>query len=246
LLLVAPALIAALVLLYLVQLPLAATMARRIRRSSEERESLLQHAVDASVSERRRIAGEVHDGIVQDLAGLSYSLAAAADRAEPRTREALRAAAERARQAVRELRSLLVEIYPLRLREAGLSAALSDLVSPLAARGIDARIDVPADLELARRIEALFFRVAQEAVRNAVKHADPQRVEVRVSRNGGAAQLLVEDDGRGFTPKPDGRSPGAHLGLDLLHDLADEAGATLEIDSNPGAGTRVRLEAGAS
>lgn len=242
----APAFIAALVLLYLVQLPLAASMARRIRRASEERETLLQHAVDASVTERRRIAGDIHDGVVQDLAGLSYSLAAAAEGDGPQAEEALRDGAERARQSVRELRGLLVEIYPPRLREAGLSAALSDLVAPLAARGIDTRVAIPEDLELAPETEALFFRVAQEAIRNSAKHASPNRVEVRVSRNGGGAQLLIEDDGRGFAPKPDGReSQSGHLGLELLRDLAEEADATLEIDSTPGAGTRVRLETAA-
>jgi len=242
----APALIAALVLLYLVQLPLAASMAGRIRRASEEREALLQHAVDASVTERRRIAGDIHDGVVQDLAGLSYSLAAAAEGDEPRREEALRDGAERARQSVRELRGLLVEIYPPRLREAGLPAALADLVAPLAARGVEARVTIPEDLELAPETEALFFRVAQEAIRNSAKHASSKRIEVRVSRNGGGAQLLIEDDGRGFAPKPDGReSQSGHLGLELLRDLAEEADATLEIDSTPGAGTRVRLETAA-
>ncbi len=241
----APALIAALVLLYLVQLPLSASMARRIRRASEERETLLQHAVDASVTERRRIAGDIHDGVVQDLAGLSYSLAAAAEDGDA-AEEALRDGAQRARQSVRELRGVLVEIYPPRLREAGLSAALSDLVAPLAARGIDTRVAIPEDLELAPETEALFFRVAQEAIRNSAKHASPKRVEVRVSRNRAGAKLLVEDDGLGFAPKPDERkSQSGHLGLELLRDLAEEAGATLEIESSPGAGTRVRLEAAA-
>jgi two-component system, NarL family, sensor kinase len=242
----APALIAALVVLYLVQLPLAASMARRIRRASEERETLLQHAVDASVTERRRIAGDIHDGVVQDLAGLSYSLAASAEGDEPRVEEALRDGAERARQSVRELRGLLVEIYPPRLREAGLSAALSDQMAPLAARGIDTRVAMPENLELAPETEALFFRVAQEAIRNSAKHASPTRVEARVSRNRGGAQLLIEDDGRGFVSEPDGGgSRSGHLGLELLRDLAEETGATLKIESAPGAGTRVRLDTAA-
>ena len=75
-----PALIVALLALYLVQLPLAASLARRLRRGSREREELLQRAVDASADERRRIAGDLHDGVVQDLAGLSFGLSAAAER----------------------------------------------------------------------------------------------------------------------------------------------------------------------
>ena len=84
---------------------------------------------------------------------------------------------------MRDLRSFLVEIYPPRLQEAGLKPALSDLLSPLAGRGIETSLEVPEGLDLQGDGEALMFRVAQEAVRNAAKHADPSRVEVRVSKS---------------------------------------------------------------
>jgi two-component system NarL family sensor kinase len=240
-----PALLLALVVLELVQLPLASSMARRIRRASAEREALLQRAVDSSTAERRRIAGDLHDGAVQDLAGLSFSLAAAAERGEPERGEALRRGAERARQSVRDLRSLLVEIYPPRLREAGLEAALSDLLAPLARRGIETTLEVPPGLALESDAEALLFRVAREAIRNAAKHAEPHHVEVRVSQSPEHTALTVEDDGRGPSV-PIGAegaedAEGGHLGLRLLHDLASEAGAELEIDSRPGRGTTVRV-----
>lgn len=241
----APALIAALVILELVQLPLASSMARRIRRGSEERERLLRRAVDASEEERRRIAGDLHDGIVQDLAGTSFSLAAAAKKTEPADPDAarsLRQGAEQTRQGVRQLRSLLVEIYPPRLREAGLGAALEDLLSPLAARGVETRVDAPDDLHLAPPREALLFRVAQEAVRNATKHSGAASVEAQVVREGDRVALTVADDGAGFTPgAADGVREG-HLGLDLMRRLAEDAGAELTIDSAPGQGTRVRID----
>ena len=77
------------------------------------------------------------------------------------------------------------------------------------------------------------FRVAQEAIRNAAKHADPSRIEVRVSRSSDYSELIVEDDGRGLPPElaANGAAEG-HFGLQMLHDLTAEAGATLEIDPN--------------
>ena len=227
-------------------------MALRIRRGSREREALLRRAVDASNAERRRIAGDLHDGIVQDLAGLSYSLAASAERVQsndgdPEAAATLRNGAERTRQNVRELRSLLVEIHPPRLREAGLAAAVSDLLSPLAARGIETSAEIPEDLELAPESEALFFRVAQEAVRNAASHADPSRVDVRVSQSAQRVALEVLDDGCGFDVDHTFSATGeGHLGLELVSELAEDAGAEITIDSARGDGTRVRMELGRS
>lgn len=243
----APALIIALLVLELIQLPLASSMARRIRRASRDREALLERAVDASTSERRRIAGDLHDGIVQDLAGLSFSLAAAAKRAEtnsdPKSAEVLTRGAEETRRSVRGLRSLLVEIYPPNLHQAGLEAALSDLVAPLAGRGIKTHLDVAEHLQLAESDEALIFRVAQETTRNVAAHANADNVDLRVApAAAGGATLTVADDGRGFDPGAPrrGRNDG-HLGLSLLGDLAADSGATVEIESAPGEGTTIRL-----
>ena len=113
---------------------------RRLRRTQEEREALLVHAVEASADERRRIAAELHDGPVQDLAGLSYSLSAAAQtESSPAARQTLDRAAAGTRDSMRQLRSLLVEIHPPNLRASGLEAALADLLAPLEARGIGHR-----------------------------------------------------------------------------------------------------------
>jgi two-component system, NarL family, sensor kinase len=242
-----PALIAALLVLYLAQLPLVASLARRLRRGSREREELLERAVDASSAERRRIAGDLHDGVVQDLAGLSFGLSAAAERTAAAGEEGaaaeLRGGAEQARQSVRALRSLLVEIYPPSLRQAGLASALSDLVAPIAARGVETRVEVPDDLDLGPEDEALLFRVAQETVRNAAAHAGAHRLDLVVSREPDRTSLTVADDGRGFDPAQAGGGAGeGHFGLALLRDIAREAGAELSVDSGPGTGTTVRIE----
>ena len=243
----APALIVALVVLELVQLPLASSMARRVRRGYEERGTLLKRAVDASEDERRRIAGDLHDGIVQDLAGASYSLSADAQRLDSEgstdAADALRQGAKQTRQSVRELRSLLVELHPPRLRDAGLAAALADLMSPLAGRGLHTRVDVPDDLEMSPETEALLFRVAQEATRNVASHADATRVDLLVSETPEHVRLTVQDDGRGFTFDEAALAARRdHLGLRLLRDLADDSSAALEIDSEPGRGTTISIE----
>ena len=234
-----PAIVAALVLLWLVQVPLAWGMARRIRRGQEEREALLRRAIDASDVERRRIARDLHDGAVQSLAGVSYGLDAAAEHAEPAAAATMRESAADTRRTIRELRTLLVDIYPPDLHRTGLGRALEDLVAPLPRRGIAATVEVDADDALPPEVEALLFRCAQEALRNVVAHSGATRVDVRLSVNGSAA-LTIADDGRGFDST---RAPEGHFGLRLLRDLAADTGAQLEIESAPSRGTTVRVEA---
>jgi signal transduction histidine kinase len=235
----APALIGALILLWLVQMPLAWNLARRLRRGQEEREQLLQRAIDASAVERRRIARDLHDGAVQSLAGVSYGLTAAVDRSAEERAAAMRDAAAATRRTIRELRTLLVDIYPPDLHRTGIGQALRDLVAPLAPRGIATTVEIDDDDALPPEIEALLFRCAQEVLRNVVAHADARHVDVRLELNGNVA-LTIADDGRGFEP---GTSHEGHFGLQLLRDLARETGASVSVDSAPARGTTVRVEA---
>jgi signal transduction histidine kinase len=240
-------LLACLVLLWLTQVPLAWRLAERLRRSQRDREELLVGAVEASENERRRIAADLHDGVVQDLAGISYSLSAAADRTDsgtpPAVRETLREAAVGTRDSLRRIRSLLVEIHPPNLRAAGLEAALTDLLAPLRARGIETSLDVEDDLELSGEAEQLVYRAAGEAVRNAERHSRATRVSVRLARDDGRVRLEVADDGTGFTEEErEHRRAAGHIGLSLLEELAARMGGGLELRSSPGEGTRVVLE----
>jgi len=240
-------LLASLVLLWLVQVPLAWRLADRLRRSQAERETLLLKALDASADERRRIAADLHDGVVQDLAGLSYSLSAAADsapaQASAELRQALRDGASGTRDTMRSIRSLLVEIHPPNLHAAGLQAALADLLAPLAARGIEARLNVSGDLEVTREAELLLFRAAGEAIRNVQRHAGARHVEVRLSRDGRRVRLEVVDDGVGFAPaERERRRADGHVGLSLLEELTASVGGRLDVRSVPGEGTTFTVE----
>ena len=239
----APAMLGGLILLALIQLPLAWQLARRVRRSQLERERLLSRAIESSDLERRRIAQDLHDGVVQDLAAVSYSLAAAAEGAPAPFDAQLRDAAAETRQGIRHLRTLLVDIYPPELHRSGLAAALADLLTGPEARGISTSLDVDPDVDLEQETEALFFRVAQEAVHNAIKHAEATRVGVTVDRNDGRSRLVVEDDGRGFDPG--GAADDEHFGLRILADLARDSGGALAIDSAPGTGSRISIEVAA-
>jgi signal transduction histidine kinase len=239
-----PALIGALVLLELAQIPLAYSLARRLRRGQEEREALLRRAIDASSMERRRIAGDLHDGVVQNLAGVSFGLSAAAEQlpAGSSVRSAVEDGAVEARRTVRELRTLLVDIYPPTLQRSGLEAALADLLDGIRSGGCDARLSVPSGLALPQESEALLFRAAQEALRNVRRHADATRVDVTVEADGESAALVVSDDGRGFDDDAIGSAANGHFGLRMMGDLVRDRGGQFEVESAPGEGTRVRAE----
>jgi signal transduction histidine kinase len=240
-----PALIGALVVLQLVQLPLARSLARRVARAQRGRAELLKRALDASELERRRIAADLHDGTVQELIAASYGLSVAREQVGPEdaAADALRRAEASCRVAVRELRTLLVAIYPPRLDDAGLASALQDLMIPLEQKGIRATVESQADLHLPDATTALLYRTAREAIRNASKHAEARAVLVRVARENGRVSLSVADDGQGFVPEEAlGRPAEGHFGLQVLGDLVRDAGGTFQIDSSPGRGTTLTVE----
>ena len=237
-------LLASLALLWLVQVPLAWRLDRKLRRTQQAREALLVHAVEASADERRRIAADLHDGPVQDLAGLSYSLSAAAQtETSPVARENLDRAATGTRDSMRQLRSLLVEIHPPNLRASGLEAALTDLLAPLQAKGIDTELTVGPGISLDEESERLVYRAAAESLRNVQRHANATRICVEVTTSGDRVRLEVADDGEGFEPaERERRREGGHVGLSLLEELAERAGGRLDVRSAPGRGTTFTLE----
>jgi two-component system, NarL family, sensor kinase len=240
---IAPPLLAGLAVLLVLQVPLAWSLARRLQRSADDRAALLTSAVEASSRERARIAADLHDGVVQDFAGVAFGLAPIADRASEPDATTLRSAVERLRQGVRDLRTLLVEIHPPRLESTGLEVALSDLLSPLEASGLRTRLEIDAGAAAGSPHDPLIYRVVGEALRNVVEHAQASQVSVRVAAAGPRREVLVADDGKGFAPGArERREDEGHLGLTLLEDVVAQAGGRLSVSSAPGAGTRVELE----
>ena len=240
----APVLLVTLVGLAILMVPIAWMLARRVRSAQLERERLLQGAVEATERERRRIAGDLHDGPVQELAGLSMRLSAAAEGVHGPSSDVLRDAASGVRASVRTLRSAIVGVYPPNLRTVGLRAALSDLVAGTELRGLGTSLDVGPDVEgLDEDLDALIFRGAQEALRNAEEHAGASHVGVAVRRNVDRVVLTVVDDGVGIAEDriADAREEG-HVGLTILADLARTAGGDLRVDRGAAGGTVVTME----
>jgi signal transduction histidine kinase len=234
-----PITVGGLLVLVAVTTPLMWVLTRRLDRGARERERLLRAAVEASDAERRRIARDLHDTVVQDLTGTAFALAASA-RDDDVDRSGLERMAASLRGSLRSLRSLLVEIHPPDLRTAGLPAALADLVAPAAGRHIEAEVRA-ADLgDLPDHAVTLVWRVAQEAVRNSLRHSGAARLRVEVRREGDLVVLEVSDDGRGFDPTE--AVDRTHFGLRGLDSLIAEAGGVLRVTSAPGQGTTVRLE----
>jgi two-component system, NarL family, sensor kinase len=244
----APPLLAGLLVLLLFQVPLAWSMARRLQRGHRDREALLANAIEASDQERRRIASDLHDGVVQDVAGVAFGLAPLAEnaqrRGDDRESRVLRDSAGTLRQGVRDLRTLLVEIHPPSLESTGLEAALSDLLSPLKTDGIATELHVAEEAATGSNGDALVYRVAREALRNVQKYAEADSVRVEVTRpEPWTTRLVVADDGKGFSEEDRaGRREEGHVGLTLLESLVRQSHGTLAVHSSPGQGTTVELE----
>ena len=242
----APVSIGALIALELVQIPIAWSLARRLQQRQRERERLLSQALEASDSERRRIASDLHDGVVQDLAGVAFSLAGSSrgSGVSTPTGALLDRSAEQVRDSIKALRSLLVDIYPPKLTDTGLSSALADLVAGMHSRGLDVRLDTESlDEPVPVNAAKLLWRAAQEGLRNVLTHAHATSVDLRASSVDGKATLDVVDDGRGFDPQVlSQRSAEGHVGLRGLSDLIADAGGSMHVDSTPGNGTTLHVE----
>jgi len=235
-----------LLLLVVLLMPILWRLLDRLKQSQLQREALLQRAVDASSEERRRIAGALHDGVVQDLAATSFTIGGAAEHAislgQPGLADEVRLAADTVRASIGGLRSLLLDIYPPSLETAGLEAALNDLASTLRARGTAVLLNIARDTGLDAEGERLVYRVAQECLHNIARHAAATNVEVRLDREEGHAVLAINDNGVGFdAPDLLANPKEGHFGLRVLGDVVADAGGELLLASAPGAGTHWQL-----
>ena len=236
----APIAIGALIALQLVQLPFAWNMARRLRDGQQDRERLLRRAIDASEAERRRIASDLHDGVVQDLTGVSFGLAALGRSEEIDPKQATEASAS-IRTAIKSLRSLLVEIYPPNLHEEGLESAIGDLLSGLPSRGVVTHFTAElGDKPVTPEAAGLIYRVTQEALRNVVSHSSASAVNVDLHRADHEISVVIDDNGRGFdVSEVNQQQSKGHVGLRSLSGLIADSGGQLEVRSAEGVGTRI-------
>lgn len=216
---------------------LVAWMADRRETTSRRYAALYRRAAERLLTvqedERRRIARELHDGVGQVLTALRLTLDAKPD-------DGGQTARRLTDTALAETRDLAERLRPARLDEIGLVHALNDLAKRA---GFPVRIDAAPDTVerdlLSPRARVEVYRIVQEALANAARHSGAAEAVVTISRSAHRLAITVSDAGSGFDPQVP-----AHVGIGLagMQERAALIGATLRIDSHPGAGTRVRLE----
>ena len=235
----APVALTALVVLSLAQLPPALRLARRVQRGRRSRERLLAQTVAAGDLERRRLAADLHDDVIQDLAGVGYALSSIHGDLDLRTGSVVEQVASTVRRDVGLLRDLVTDLRPARLDPDDVPGALDDLGEALRGQGVRYTVTVDPCLRLTSTQATLVYRVARECVVNARKHAHARSVDVRLAPDGSTTMLSVADDGVGFDRSS--APPTGHFGLPLTRDIVHEAGGSLSVHSEPGRGTRVDL-----
>jgi signal transduction histidine kinase len=239
-----PLALGALLVFQLTMLPLAMSLARRVERAQAERAELLRRALMSSDLERRRIAQLLHDGVIQDLAGLSYALPTVSGKLPAdRSADAARRTADQMsfilRRVVASLRSLLTDIYPPDLEGDGLTAALNELAQSAAESDVEVELDLSPGLGVPTETGRLVYRVVREGLRNVVRHANAAAVKVTVHQHGDDVTVRVTDNGQGLHERNGGER--GHLGVKLLADTVSDLGG--QLDLRPGETGGAVLEA---
>jgi two-component system sensor histidine kinase UhpB len=213
--------------------------ARMLERLEAERRRTSSAALTAQERERTRVARDLHDEVNQSLTGLLLRLEAVREKAPPELAGELAEVRTVANQAMKELLDLARQLRPTALDDLGLAPALAGNVRELSRQGvIDASFESEGQLGgLPEDVQLVIYRVAQEALNNAGRHAEAEHVQVALRRDGDRAELTVRDDGRGFSFDETGRG----LGIGGMRERALLVGGEFQIESRPGVGTRVRL-----
>jgi signal transduction histidine kinase len=210
-----------------------------------ERKRVMQTVLRATEQERLRLAADLHDGPVQELTALRYSLNRArtrVQRGQHEEAEALLAGLEvDLATGIGGLRRLMSELRPAVLDEQGLEAALLNQARAFeAASGVACDIRSGLDARLAPELETVLYRVTQESLNNIGKHARASRVTVSLATENGGVRLRIHDDGVGFDPLAARELVGdGHFGLAGMRERVEMVGGRLVVDSVPGEGTTV-------
>lgn len=220
-----------------------ANLLERLRRKEAELAALVASTLDAQEAERRRVARELHDGVTQILAGLKFRLHAALGTPGEPDRKNLEEAVGLVDRALEESRRAIRDLRPPALDDLGLEAGLEELgtrVEETADLGVtveclgDRHVDGPTRITL--------YRIAQEALHNAVKYSEATEVRLTLDSHARAVFLRIEDDGIGFdVDKALEIRDGATYGLVGMRERAEIAGGTLEIVTEPGKGAQIHV-----
>lgn len=248
-------LVAGLAFLYVSLFPILVRVSRalsrqnaRLEQQARERRRLLDMVLRTSEEERKLLAGELHDGPIQRLAGLGYRLERARNRLDRGNAEGAAALLGELQNGLseetRHLREMMAELRPPVLDQRGLDSALRDHAAAFERNwGVGCSVRASLDRRLDPDVETVLYRVAQEALTNVAKHARAEQAWVSLGNRNGSVVLEVGDDGIGFDPLY-ATSNGSrdHFGLTAMRERVEMAGGRWEIHSTPGEGTRVVAE----
>ncbi len=215
---------------------------RMLDRLEAERRRSSSAALRAQEEERARVARDLHDEVNQALTGVLLRLEAARETAPPQLASELAETRALANQAMEELLSLARQLRPTALDDLGLKAAIASQVEEIGRSGVEASFSAEGDFsDLDDDVQLVVYRVAQEALSNAVRHGEAGSIAVRLQRTADDVELRVSDDGRGFSFADAERG----LGITGMRERALLVDGEVEIHSRPGEGTTVwlRIEA---
>ena len=202
-------------------------------------------AAQARLEERQRLARELHDSVSQALFSTELQLGTAEMLLEGNpeaARERLRQARRTIHEAANDLRALIADLRPPALAGKSLAEALADLARSLEeAEGLPVEFSLQGGGRLKEAEEAELYRIAYEAVTNAIRHARPSRIAIALWLQPPSFRLVVSDDGQGFVP--DQAAPG-HWGLVGMRERAERLGASFSLTTAPGRGTRIEVARG--
>jgi signal transduction histidine kinase len=205
---------------------------------------LLHQTISAQESERRRLAAEIHDGVVQSLVGVSYRLQAIEKKIEPESHghliDEIRMLEEQLTNNIKELRDLLLGLRPPMLDDMGLYAALETHMKNFGiSNGIQTSIQMPEDRPvISRDAQINLFRIIQEALNNVGKHADASRVTIEIETSPHKLHVSIRDNGKGFSPQK-ARGKTRNLGIASMRERTELLGGNLKIKSEPERGTNI-------
>ena len=211
-----------------------------LRRTLQQRRELAQRLQHAQELERRQIAADIHDDPIQVMSAVDMRLQMLLEFPDSITSEAIGEVEHEVGEAIARLRSLLFELRPSALDRDGLVSALGLYAEHTAkTTGWTIAINDSLEIEPDSDVAALLYRIAQEAIVNARKHADATTLRIEVAGAGDGTIVRVIDDGKGFAPDLMSAPEPGHLGLATMVERAELAGGWVRVLSTPGAGTTV-------
>ncbi|MEA2368866.1 MAG: hypothetical protein QOH38_1584 [Thermoleophilaceae bacterium] len=214
-----------------------------LEEANADRSRLLRDLVQAHETERNIIASDIHDDSIQVMSAAALRLEMLGDDlADSGHGEEIGQVADKVRHAVGRLRRLIFDLSPRELESGGLGPAIESYLCEVGTvAGFEWNVEDWLRGHLPDEVEAILYRIAQEAIRNAQKHAQPHTVTVELRERDGGSVLRIADDGVGFVAGSDREHRPGHVGLPSMRERAAMAGGSLQLETAPGAGCAIEV-----